>query len=249
MSYTERNHGHRVPSGIERALVVAAHPDDIECFAGGAVALLTRAGADVSYFFATRGEAGSDDPALGREDVIALRDREQTEAARLLGVKNLLWHDEPDGDVHDRTALRHAIVRAVRTVRPDVVITFDPTRYLLGTYVNHADHRAVGAAAMTATWPSAANARYAPQHLSAALTPHVVRELWLMMATEPDFALDIESVLPDKSAALSAHASQGQHPDAVTARLLADATRDGVPGARLAERYRRVVINAPESAL
>lgn len=247
MPYTERGHGHRIPAGIRRALVVAAHPDDIECFAGGAAALLCRAGTEVSYLFATRGEGGCDDPALDRDAVIALRAREQARAATVLGVERLLWADEPDGDVQDSPQLRRTLVRALRTLRPELVIAFDPARYLLGNYVNHADHRAAGAAAMAAAWPAAANARYAPEQLDQGLSPHTVRELWLMMATEPDYALDIEAVLDDKSAALAAHESQGQHPEAVAARLRADATRDGVPGAPLAERYRRVIINAPDS--
>src|SRR4051812_50220038 len=47
-----------MPSDWQRALVVAAHPDDIEYGLAAAVAVWTAAGKEVHYLLATRGEAG-----------------------------------------------------------------------------------------------------------------------------------------------------------------------------------------------
>jgi LmbE family N-acetylglucosaminyl deacetylase len=241
--------------GVHRALVIAAHPDDIECFAGGTIALLTRGGTDVVYALATGGEGGCNDLTVPTAEVIAKRKREQERAAQLLGVEAVEWISEPggmtlpDGEVTPSLDLRLALVRLIRLHRPDLVISFDPTCMTKGSYVNHADHRAIGESALAAVWPAAANPRYHVELLDEGLAPHVTRELWLMLSPTANHPVDISTCLEAKSAALAAHRSQFTGDDAaVWARVRRDAELDGASSRfELAELFHRVQINAPDA--
>ena len=66
---------------IKRALVVVAHPDDVDFGSAGTVAFLTNRGVDVAYCLVTSGDAGGDDSTESREERIAIREDEQTAAA------------------------------------------------------------------------------------------------------------------------------------------------------------------------
>lgn len=242
-----------LPVGINTALIVAAHPDDIESFAGGLVAQLTRAGCDVVYALATFGEGGCDDMSVPLPDVMVLRRNEQQAAADVLGVREVCWLAEAggaqiaDGEVVDTMELREAVVRVIRLFKPDMVVTFHPSTFFVDTYVNHVDHRNVGAATVAAVWPAAANPRFRPHLLDEGHQPHVVRELWLMLSDPAEHAVDIADVLDLKAAALAAHASQLPDGQAVADRVRRDAELAGVGGGPvLSERFHRVRINAFE---
>lgn len=129
-------------SGFERVLVVVAHPDDAEYGLSAAVARWTAAGAAVTYLLISAGEAGMQLPPA---EVAPLRAEEQRRACETVGVSDLRILDFPDGTIEHGLPLRQAIARAIRDVRPDVVVT--PTPELEpGWGINHADHRAVGLA-------------------------------------------------------------------------------------------------------
>ena len=96
----------------ERALVVAAHPDDPEFGAGGTVARWVDEGAEVRYLIATRGDKGSDDPDVDVRELVARRDAEQRAAAAEVGVATVDFLDEPDGQVQPTLELRERITRA-----------------------------------------------------------------------------------------------------------------------------------------
>lgn len=234
-------------------MVIAAHPDDIESFVGGTVAAFTQQGVEVTYVLATHGEGGSDDPSVPVADVARTRAAEQQRAADALGVDRVVWlgggepNVYPDGELTDTLELRLELVKLIRSFEPNIVITFDPTCISSGTYVNHADHRAVGAAAVAAVWPAAANVRYHRELLDDDLQPHVVGELWLTVATAGRHVVDIAAMLDLKAKALSAHKSQLPDSDAVRRRVLDDAANASGPGApQFVERFIRIRINAEE---
>ena len=68
-------------SEIQRVLVIAAHPDDIDFSAAGTIALWTDAGIEVIYCLVTDGDAGGFDEAVPRAEMAPLRRKEQTAAA------------------------------------------------------------------------------------------------------------------------------------------------------------------------
>ena len=84
--------------GVERVLVVVAHPDDIDFGTAGSVAVWTDAGIEVVYCLVTSGEAGGDDRTMPRADMAALREEEQTNAAKQVGVTDLQFIHHPSAD-------------------------------------------------------------------------------------------------------------------------------------------------------
>jgi LmbE family N-acetylglucosaminyl deacetylase len=204
----------------KRVMVIMAHPDDPEFFSGGTIALWAREGAEIIYLILTNGNKGSDDPAMSPERLRQVRRTEQREAADLLGVKTIIFLDEPDGELQPTLQVRKKVVREIRRHRPHVVICPDPSAYYFGnTYVNHPDHRMAGQVALEAIFPAARNRMYHPDLLDEGLLPHAVREIYLVGALEPDRWVDISQVMDLKIQAIRAHASQLTDPQAAIERV------------------------------
>jgi LmbE family N-acetylglucosaminyl deacetylase len=138
-----------MPEDWNRALVVAAHPDDIEYGIASAVARWTGQGKQVGYLLATRGEAGI--AGMRPDQVAPLREEEERRGAELVGVSEVAFLDHRDGLVEYGIPLRRDLAAVFRKAQPEVVITmsFDLTWGDEGP-VNHADHRAVGLAVLDA---------------------------------------------------------------------------------------------------
>jgi LmbE family N-acetylglucosaminyl deacetylase len=232
-------------SEIRRALVVVAHPDDIDFGVAGTVAVLTELGAAVIYCLVTSGEAGGDDRLMARHEMAEVREREQTQAAKTVGVTDLVFLRLADGRLEPDLELRKAIARVVRRVRPQVVVTQNPERNLDRVYASHPDHRAVGAATLDAVYPDARNPFAFPELLAnERLEPHAAQEVWVMAHPEPNRLVDISSVIDRKIDALMCHESQ-VGPRADMERLLRDWARSiaqvhGLEGGEYAEGFRVV---------
>lgn len=230
-------------SAPERVMVILAHPDDPEFFCGGTVARWGREGREIIYVLATRGERGADDPAMSPERLARIREEEQRAAARILGVREIIFLDYPDGSLTPTLQLRRDLTRQIRRWKPDVVITCDPTiRYRSG-YLNHPDHRAIGDAALDAVYPDARNPLQFPELRAEGLEPHRVREVYIAGAQEPDTEVDITDTLALKLEALRQHRSQIADPDGLEARLREWYRKEAPDGTvRYVERFRRVVL-------
>jgi len=144
---------------------VFAHPDDESRITGGTLALHAARGWRVSLYCATRGEAGDD--TLAAEEVAARRERELEAACRTLGIGQLCVGRLPDGGLGsvDAEPVVEDVVRHLRRVRPDVVVTFGPDGR-----DGHPDHVAIGAIAALAVDRCGDNDRY-PEHLGLGLGP------------------------------------------------------------------------------
>lgn len=132
-------------------LAVLAHPDDESFGLGGTFALYARRGCDTHLVCATRGEAGMVDAEHlhGFKDVAALRTAELDCAASHLGLKGVHYlgyrdsgmtgsedNKHPDAHInHPVEEVAARVVRYIRELKPDVVLTFDP----IGGY-KHPDH-------------------------------------------------------------------------------------------------------------
>jgi len=130
----------------EVVLVVVAHPDDMEFFAGGTVAKMVEEGVRVSELIVTNGERGTLE--LSSQDLIRARHVEAREAASLLGLRSVEFLDYPDGMLADYriNEIREKIMGAIRKTRPDTLITWDP----FAPYETHPDHRITATAATEA---------------------------------------------------------------------------------------------------
>jgi LmbE family N-acetylglucosaminyl deacetylase len=136
-----------MPDDWQRALVVAAHPDDIEYGVAAAVSAWTTAGKEVHYLLATRGEAGME--GVPPEEAGPLREEEERRSAAVVGVTEVEFLDQRDGVLVAGPELRRALAAAIRRHRPELVVTgyFGPTWTPPGVspaYVNSADHQALG---------------------------------------------------------------------------------------------------------
>ena len=225
---------------LARALVVAAHPDDADFGAAGAAALLAQAGWDVRYLVVTDGSKGSDDPAFTPQSLVATREREQREAARILGVRSVGFLGFSDGELAYSRTLLGAITREIRAFQPHAVYTHDPEPVIIdNSFVNHSDHRTTGLATVDAVYPTARDRLNFPEHLEEGLAPHKVRELYLWGSNEPSFDVDISAVVESKLEALLAHTSQfGASEEFV--ELVRERWRED--DGRYLERYRQVVL-------
>ncbi len=146
------------PDDWERALVVVAHPDDVEYGCAAAVAAWTAAGRDVRYVLATSGEAGI--AGLPPEAAGPLREREQRASAAVVGVSVVEFLGHPDGRLAEGLDLRRSVAAAIRRHRPQLVVTmhFGDTWTPPGAAVaswNSADHRALGRSVLDAVGDAA----------------------------------------------------------------------------------------------
>jgi LmbE family N-acetylglucosaminyl deacetylase len=229
---------------VERVLVVAAHPDDVDFGAAGTVAAWVDEGIDVAYCIVTDGDAGGHDPSVPRDEIPAIRRAEQTAAAKELGVSELIWLGYPDGQVVVSLALRRDIARAIRQVRPQRVVCPSAERYYARVFASHPDHLAVGEATLCAVYPDARNPFAFPELAAEGLEAHIVDEVWVTGGPEPDIYVDVTDTFDKKVAALRAHVSQtGRMEDLagfLRTWLEASATRGGLAPGRLAEAFRRL---------
>ncbi len=133
----------------QRAAAIVAHPDDLEYGMASAVARWTSQGKEVSYVLATSGEAGID--GLEPDQTRRVREEEQRRSAAAVGVEHVEFLGHADGLIEYGLSLRRDLAGAIRRLRPQVVfaMNFDLTWGESGN-VNHADHRAVGLAALDA---------------------------------------------------------------------------------------------------
>jgi LmbE family N-acetylglucosaminyl deacetylase len=230
--------------GVERVLVVTAHPDDVDFGAAGTVAAFTGAGVEVAYCIVTDGEAGGEDRSVPRSEMAAVRRTEQRAAAATVGVEDVTFLGYPDGRVASTYGLRRDITRVIRRFRPERVLTQSPERIWDRLYASHPDHLAVGDATACAVYPDARNPFAHPELLDEGLEPHTVSELWMMAYPSPTVAVDITAQFDAKLAALRSHRSQVGDGEHLTKMLRewtgATATAAGLPDGHLAEAFRTV---------
>lgn len=235
----------RIPTPA-RVLVVAAHPDDIEFGAAGTVARWVSEGASVQYLLFTRGDKGSSDPSADPGRVGERREAEQILAAEEIGVASVDFLGERDGEVEVSLRLRERVTYAVRRIRPDVVMTHDPTvLFVNNEWVNHPDHRAVGQVTVDAVFPSARDPLNFPAHLADGLAPWKVSELYLWATNEANRFVDIGDTLDAKIRALGRHASQFEDWAEIERWMRSRGEELGErAGYPAAEAFRRVVLPA-----
>ncbi len=230
-------------SARRTCLIVAAHPDDIESWCAGSVAVLVSSGWRAVYVLCTSGEKGTSNPDEVQEAVAARREAEQREAARIVGAQEPEFLRLPDGGLEDDAHLRGMLVRAIRRHRPALLITHDPV-HPWPPYTTHRDHRIAGRVALDAAYPYARDPLHFPEQIRAeGLAPHAVPEVWLFSSDAPDHYVDIATGLDAKIAARLAHASQTADPATLADSWRRRAEETGRPaGIALAEAFKRLLL-------
>ncbi len=192
-----------MPEEFETALCVVAHPDDIEYGTSAAVAKWTAAGKTVTYFLLTRGEAGIDTIAPAQAG--PLREAEQREAGRRVGVDVVDFGTHPDGVIEYGPPLRRDIAREIRRRQPDLVVIPSSDERFPGGQRNQPDHIAVGRASMDAVG-DAGNRWIFPELLVEGFQPWHVPRVAIVAGLTPTHAVDVSAHVDDAVASLEAHA-------------------------------------------
>ncbi|SNR66792.1 N-acetylglucosaminyl deacetylase, LmbE family [Blastococcus mobilis] len=194
-----------MPDDWQRALVVAAHPDDIEYGMAAAVAAWTTAGKEVHYLLATRGEAGM--AGVPPETAGPLREEEERRSAAVAGVTEVEFLDHRDGTLVAGPGLRRDLAAAIRRHQPQLVVTgyfgamWTPPG-VSPAYVNSADHRALGQCVLDAVadagnewiFPDIAEPRWSG-----------VQYIAVQEMSDPPHEVDVEAHAATAVASLSEH--------------------------------------------
>ncbi len=158
-------------------LALGAHPDDIEYGCGGTFLKFAKKKVNIYFMVLTKGEFGGDP---------GVRQKEQEEAMKLLGVKKIYWGGCVDTELPNERIIITKIDEVIAEVKPDEV------------YVNyfediHQDHRTLAECALAAT-------RYVKRVF--------FYEDYTSINFEPDIFVDIEDVLDEKQKLIQVYASQ-----------------------------------------
>ena len=233
---------------VERALVVVAHPDDVDFGAAGTIATWTDEGIAVTYCICTDGDAGGFDPAVPRDQIGGIRQDEQRAAAKEVGVDDVVFLGYPDGQLTPSFDLRRDISRVIRQVRPQRLLMQSPEINWERLGASHPDHRAAGEAALCAVYPDARNPfTHTTLRQDEGLEAWTVHDVWVMSAGQgANRWVDVTDTFDRKVAALLQHRSQTEHMDDLEGMLRGwlgmGAVAGGLPDDRLAESFRVITV-------
>ena len=232
-------------NGAKRVMAIFAHPDDPEFFCGGTLARWAAEGAEVTFVLATSGDKGSADPEMTHERLAGIREEEERNAARALGALDVIFLRYPDGELQPTLELRRDLTRLIRLKQPDIVVTCDPTVYWYGTdYLNHPDHRAIGAAALESVFPTSRDRlNFIELERDEGLATHKVHQVYISGAREPTVKVETGTsrsasidfaapATPDERSALSAPSENRRMPESLRELLCSPALAERIAVSR-----------------
>jgi LmbE family N-acetylglucosaminyl deacetylase len=193
-----------------RALVISAHPDDIEFGCAGTTCKWVDEGWEVAYVIATSGQKGVQD---ARQDPAAfgrIRETESRRAAEICGITDVTFLGYMDSEVVYGPSLLKDLARQFRRQRPNRLIVMDPQSLPTDMFINHPDHRFVAQASLDMTLTGGTTAAIFPELLlEEGLEPwRELDETWIFGPAGGPTAVDITATVERKIDALEAHISQ-----------------------------------------
>jgi LmbE family N-acetylglucosaminyl deacetylase len=194
----------------KKAMVIVAHPDDIEFSCAGTIARWVKDGCEVVYILCTSGDVGIAEAGMTRAKAAEIREAEQLAAAAVVGVEKVIFLREPDGMLENTLTLRKRLVREIRRFKPEAVICGDPTVVWAGSnYINHPDHRAAAGAAIDAIFPAAGQPNLFEELAEEGLSAHKVRKVYVQAwEQQADLYVNISETIDLKIESLRQHVSQ-----------------------------------------
>jgi len=233
----------------ERIMVVFAHPDDAELYAGGTIARLIADGKRVRSVKMTSGGRGSRQEKISEEDLTTAREEEDKKAMQILGIKDEdnVYLRLQDGTVENNMEVIEKLVYQVREFQPDIIITHNPEDVVIRwdkseSWINHRDHRNTGISIIDATYPYSRDILFFPKHFKVkGLKSVIVTEFLLVDYYEHlDLVdIDITNFVEKRVAAHACHATQY---DVKAAQESADFFTL-TPEGRRRERFYRVIVD------
>jgi LmbE family N-acetylglucosaminyl deacetylase len=194
-----------LPENWSKAIAIVAHPDDMEFGAAAAVARWTGQGKEVAYVMVTSGEAGID--GMHPDECRRVREAEEIESARIVGVETVEFLGLPDGIVEYGVPLRRTLAEVIRRHRPDIVLTGNFRDTFGPGALNQADHIAVGRALLDAA-RDAGNRWIFPDQLTDGLEPWGgVQAVWAFSSPDGRHGVDTTDTFDQGVESLAAHAA------------------------------------------
>lgn len=180
------------------ALAIGAHPDDIEIGCGGTLCLLRDRGYEIVHLIVTSGEEGALD--RDRSDLARQRQAESRSAAEIIGAREVIFLDVPDGSTSYSKEIKVQLIALLRNLRPEIVFTHAKS----DQFPDHAlVHKLVMGALAVCGGPWYPEAPGAPHQVQTVLGYEVWNPIPVFQT-----AVNIEATFDRKLAALRQHASQ-----------------------------------------
>ncbi len=187
-----------------KLLCIQPHPDDIDISSGGTISYLAELGVEIIYLTLTDDTAGFTEKNIPCNKRKKIRKLEQIAAGQILGVREYYWLGFPDAGQWSKYKARKKIIKFIRMLRPDFVMTVDPW---LG-YEAHQDHIKCGLAASEAVilynFPYIKTDRVTDGHF----TPYEIDGVIFCFSSRPNIVIDTGRHREKKIKAIAQHRSQ-----------------------------------------
>jgi LmbE family N-acetylglucosaminyl deacetylase len=228
-------------------LVILAHPDDPEFFCGATLARWARDRHQITYVLMTCGDKGfnpATHPEMTPEKLCGLRHTEQLNAAKVIGTKAVHFLDLADGYLVPSLDLRRDVVREIRRHKPEILLTCDPQNLFAQYGINHPDHRYCGQIVLDAVFPATGNLVYFPELLKEGFQPHMPKEVWCSLTSQPNVTVDVTDTWETKVKAILEHKTQIPDVDKLIERMKSRRTENSTDeNPRYEEKFRVVKYN------
>ena len=196
-----------VPDVLQAKCVLAVQPhyDDNDIAAGGTLAALHKAGAEIVYLTVTDDLIGVIDASLSPAAAAAQLKREQEAAGKIIGVRQHYWLGYPDAGKYDYFKLRAGIIKYIRLVKPDFVFAPDPWL----AYEAHRDHIQTGlATAEAAILYGLTRLSSNDPSVDAAYVGHELLGIAFYYTRDPNTVVDISQTREKKEQAVHCYQAQ-----------------------------------------
>ena len=187
-----------------RVLCIQPHYDDNDLFAGGTIAVLRDRGAEIVYLTVTDDLVGVLDQSLTDAQMTTQLRAEQCQAGEQIGVSQQAWLGYPDAGAYDYYRLRQDILRCLRRLQPDFVLTVDPWL----PYEVHQDHILTGRAAAEAVFLVDFTRLKTEPEIDRRYLPRQIRGIAFYNTARPNQVVDISQTTRRKRQALHAYQAQ-----------------------------------------
>lgn len=208
-----------VKKNKKNILAIAAHPDDLDFTSAGTLAGFAEEGTEIFYLIISDGSKGSHKINAGERKLAEIRKKEQISAAEVVGAKEVFFLGKKDGEIENTKELRKELVKKIREIKPNIVMSFDPAGFDFSNPRSHRDHRMAAETAFDALYPAAGNKSFFPELLTQGYLPHTPDEIWFFATAKPNKVIDITKTLQKKTEALSSHKSQIENKDELVKKI------------------------------
>ena len=183
-------------------MAIVPHPDDIEFCFSITVNNFIEKGYEAIYVVVTNGESGFKIEHKPRKERIKIREKEQIEAAKIIGAKKVIFLNEKDGALLNNLNLRAKLVKLIKIYKPEIVFSFDPAnRDFINLNLSHTDHKNLGEAVFDSVFAAKNKYLFSGKQ-------HKIDKIYFFGASKPNYFEDITNKISLKLEALKKHKGQ-----------------------------------------